>query len=66
MTTREVYERLPEIVRKNIEGLRHDYKSNVVSKDVVRAQSAWYMKGLRDAGLITDRERAMLYCYTTI
>ena len=64
--TRETLEKLPEIVRKNIEGLRHDYKSNVVNKDVARAQSAWYLKGLRDSGVITERERQVLYCYTTV
>lgn len=64
--TREVLEKLPETVRKNIEGLRHDYKSGTVCKDVARAQSAWYVKGLRDAGLIKDYERKILYVYTTV
>ena len=64
--TRETFEKQPEIVRKNLEGLRHDYKSGVVNKDVARAQSAWYVKGLRDAGLITERERQILFIYTTV
>lgn len=64
--TQKTLEKLPEVVRKNIEGLRHDYKSNVVNKDVARAQSAWYVKGLRDAGFITDRERQILFIYTTV
>ena len=64
--TRETLAKLPDAVLKNIEGLRHDYKSNVVNKDIARAQSAWYVKGLRDAGLITERERQILFVYTTV
>lgn len=64
--TREIISKLPETIRKNLEGLRHDYKSNVVNKDIARAQSAWYVKGLRDAGLITEAERKILFVYTTV
>ena len=64
--TREIFERMPETIRKNLEGLRHDYKNGVVNKDVARAQSAWYVKGLRDAGLITEAERKILFVYTTV
>lgn len=64
--TRETLEKLPEIVRKNIEGLRHGYKSNVVDKYVAQEKAAWYVKGLRDAGLITERERQILFIYTTV
>lgn len=64
--TRETLNKLPETVLKNIEGLRHDYKSGVVYKDIARAQAAWYVKGLRDAGLITERERKILFIYTTV
>ena len=64
--TRETLEKLPEVVRKNVEGLRHDYNGRVVNRDVARAQAAWYMKGLRDAGLITERERQILVIYTTV
>lgn len=66
MTTRELMNKLPENVKRNLEGLRHDYKSGVVNRDIARAQSAWYVKGLRDAGLVTDRERSILFCYTTV
>ena len=64
--TRETLNRMPENVRRNLEGLRHEYKSGVVSKDEVRAKAAWYVKGLRDAGLITERERGKLFIYTTV
>ena len=38
----------------------------VVAKDEVRAKAAWYVKGLLDAGLITERERGTLFVYTTV
>ena len=63
---REIYERMPEQVKKNLEGLRHDYKSGTYSKEIVRAKSAWYVKGLHDAGLVTDYERRALFIYTTV
>ena len=64
--TRETLAKLPESVLKNLDGLRHDYRSGVVSRDVARAQAAWYVKGLRDSGLITERERQILFLYTTV
>ena len=64
--TRETLAKLPETVLKNLEGLRHDYKGGVVNKDIARAQAAWYVKGLRDSGMITERERQILYIYTTV
>ena len=63
---REVYNRMPDAVQKNLEGLRHDYKHGAYSKDETRTKAAWYVKGLRDAGLITEYERRVLFIYTTV
>lgn len=64
--TRKVLEKLPEIARTNLEWLRKEYKSELGDKDVARAKAAWYVKGLKDAGLITERERQFLFIYTTV
>lgn len=64
--TRETLNKMPENVRKAIEDLRKDYKNEALNHDECRAKSYGYTKGLRDAGLITERERQVLFIYTTI
>lgn len=63
---RETLAKLPETVLRNVETLRKEYTGGVVNKDVARAQSYWYGVGLRDAGLITERERQIIFVYTTV
>lgn len=66
MTTREVVEKLPEHIRRAIEELRKDYKNTALNRSEVREALAGYVKGLRDAGAITERERQILFVYGTI
>ncbi len=66
MTTREVLEKMPKIVRWKIDDLRKDYKNEALNKYEVRAQIYGYTNGLRDAGLITESERKTLLVYATI
>ena len=67
-TTRELLERLPDYVRKNVEDFRSSYTK---TKDYhrqaeTRTRMAGYVLGLRDGGLITERERQILFIYMTI
>ena len=64
--TREVLNKIPENVRNMIEDLRKDYHNDSLNRDAVRKESYGYGCGLRDAGLITERERQVLFIYTTI
>jgi len=66
MTTREVLEKMPKIVRWKIDDLRKDYKNEALNKYEVRAQIYGYTNGLRDAGLINESERKTLFVYATI
>ena len=66
MTTREVLEKMPKIVRWKIDDLRKDYKNEALNKYKVRAQIYGYTNGLRDAGLITESERQKLFVYATV
>ena len=64
--TREVISRMPEKVVNVLNQLRKDYYNDALNTDEVRKESYGYTKGLRDAGLITERERQVLFLYTTI
>jgi hypothetical protein len=66
MTTREVFNRMPEAVKNRLESLRMTYKSNVLDRGETRAELYGYTQGLRDAGLISDRERQILFVYGTV
>ena len=62
---KELYERLPENVKFQLNQLRKEYANGYPTKDEVRAEIRGYAKGLRDAGLVNDRERGMIciYCF---
>ena len=63
--TREVLEKIKEkypVVMMHIEALRRDYKAFNNSCRL----AGEYVQALRDAGLITERERQVLFVYTTI
>ena len=64
--TRELLERMPEVVVSKLNQCRKDYNNMALNKDSVRSRNAGYVLGLRDAGLITERERQILFVYTTI
>lgn len=67
--TKKTLEKLPNHVRAKIEDLRKSYTAKgfpFVHYDVARGRSAAYLEGLRDAGLITERERQILFVYTTV
>lgn len=64
--TKELISRLPSNVVASVEDIRKDYKNPVLSKDETRARLAGYVKGLCDAGLITERERQILFVYGTV
>ena len=66
MATRDILDKLPECVRTELEHLRKDYKNEALNHDAALARSAGYAEGLRDAGLITERERQFVFIYTTV
>ena len=63
MNTRELIAKMPANVMSKIESLRASYKRDAYKAGI---RLAGYVDGLRDAGLITERERMMLFCYGTI
>lgn len=64
--TRELIDRLPNSIRSHIECLRREYASDIFDKTAVRQEIYGYTLGLRDAGLITERERQVLCVYGTV
>ena len=69
MGTKETLERMPKHVVDYLEHLRSDYNMdgfNYAHKAATRNRAAGYTLGLRDAGLITERERQILFIYTTV
>ena len=66
MTTREVFNRMPEAVQNKLENIRKDYKNPMLNGGITRAMLYGYTQGLRDAGLISERERQILFVYGTV
>lgn len=66
MTTREVFNRMPETIKNRIEVIRKDYKNQCLDKGEILAKLYGYTLGLRDAGLISERERQILFVYGTV
>lgn len=64
--TQDVLDKIPEHVRAKIERLRKAYKNGYPNWETAMANSSSYCEGLRDSGLITDRERMILFIYTTV
>ena len=67
--TREIINKMPEAVKNRLERLRKDYKDadyTYHKKDMAREASAAYVMGLKDAGRVTERERQVLFIYTTV
>ena len=66
--TRKTLEKLPENVRNKVEGLKKRFKTltDYHAQYEMRERIAGYTDGLRDAGIVTDRERAIIYIYATL
>lgn len=64
--TREVLAKLNTNILYHIERLHEEYHREGTDKNIIRAASYQYGCGLRDAGLITERERQVLFIYTTV
>ena len=75
MNTRTAFDKLPEISKKTLLHFRDTYKKAadynggrywIQTKDYISTKTNCYLSGLRDAGLITDRERQLLFIYVTL
>lgn len=64
--TRELLDKLPQNVRGNVERVRKTMKNLPYKRDEISERAAGYAAGLRDAGLITERERQLLFIYMTL
>lgn len=63
--TEKVLRKIPENVRLHIEWMKKQYKEERYS-EVIRKCAASYILALRDAGLISELERRLLFNYTTL
>ena len=69
MGVKDTLDKMPERVKSELEDIRKIRKlerERHISTDVSRERAFGYTKGLRDAGMITERERQMLYIYATV
>lgn len=67
--TKQVLNKLPKEIRANIEHYKESYNlfdEGSSYKHEERSRMAGYIHGLRDAGLITETERRILFCYMTV
>lgn len=64
MTTRELLASLPDSVLCAIDGMKREYKDG--KTECARREISAYVRALRDAGYITERERMMLFVYATL
>lgn len=69
--TKKTLEKLPVKVRKEIEYLKDLYRGYAQRNDYLlegnaRARIAGYVRGLMDCGIISEKERQVLICYTTL
>lgn len=63
--TREVVNALPQAIRNVVENYRTQYKREDRFKAEIRHEMRGYVKALRDAKVLTERERQILYAYMT-
>lgn len=64
--TRETLLKLNATQRFVVETTRDSYKKGYISHEIALASIGGYAKGLRDAGVITERDRQVLVSYTLI
>ena len=66
---KEVFERMPEAVKKQINEYKQTYKKHEDDyrmRDITRACASAYVRGLMHAGLVNNRERQSLFIYITV
>ena len=61
---KELFESLPVVVQSQLKAFRV-FVSNEENADKVKKEAFGYVKGLRDAGLVSDHQRMTLYIYAT-
>ena len=68
MNARELINKLPEQVRERAYRYREVYAHCYVPRlrEETRNRMAGYALGLKDAGLLTERERQLLFVYMTV
>ena len=66
MNTKELLESLPNNVQTYIDSLKWQRKNNIINDSLLHNLASGYTHGLCDAGLITDRQRGMLFIYITL
>ena len=59
---KELYERMSDAVKIHLDNLKKQYSLKQISCSTSRE----YVNGLRDAGVITERESQILFIYTTV
>ena len=64
--TKDVIERMPKGIMDHINGIKEQRKKEILDDKTASKAANEYLSGLRDAGLITDRERMKLYIYCTL
>ena len=67
--TREVIAKLPPNVREKIEAFRRErkgFEGDYLRQERIRERVAGYTDGLCDGGLLTDRERQIVFVYATV
>lgn len=64
--TKELLDRMPECVVQALDTFKRRRRAELLTRSEVAILAYEYTKGLRDAGLITDKERQVLFIYTTV
>ncbi len=64
--TMEVINKLPQDILKTVKGYKEQYNNPANKTCEVRARMAGYVQGLRDAGVISERERQVVFVYMTV
>ena len=64
--TRKTLEKLTEKQLKTVKDLKSRYHDGRLKKENTRSEMRGYVKGLADAGIISERESQVVFCYMTI
>lgn len=64
----EIINKLPNHVRAKVEAYRRDYNTiiDLHMQAEVRTRMSGYVLGLRDAGMLTEFERRVVFIYMTV
>ena len=63
---KETLNKVPESVKRQLDEYKRMYEGIPNRREETSARAAGYVLGLKDAGLITERERMALFVYTTV